>query len=166
MRIDMRPTCDTATSPYGMGTFGSRSAVFGGGAVTRAAAKLRLVLERDAVGLGSRADKIQQARVDDHAAAELVSTPVSLVSMVVTGNDLAGIFIGSLKDTWRAAADLSSERHIHWVDEPFQRVLSKAPQMYDELWTAAKAMYKLDPAVADGGEIIVYAPHLATVSHF
>lgn len=119
-----------------------------------------LITVLDTIGI---ADTPVRAMI--HAAAELVSTPVSLVSMVVTGNDLAGIFIGSLKDTWRAAADLSSERHIHWVDEPFQRVLSKAPQMYDELWTAAKAMYKLDPAVADGGEIIVYAPHLATVSH-
>jgi hypothetical protein len=37
--------------------------------------------------------------------------------------------------------------------------------MYDELWTAAKAMYKLDPVVADGGEVVVYAPHLDVVSH-
>jgi nickel-dependent lactate racemase len=36
--------------------------------------------------------------------------------------------------------------------------------MYDELWTASKAMYKLEPALADGGEIILYAPHLDTVS--
>jgi hypothetical protein len=37
--------------------------------------------------------------------------------------------------------------------------------MYDELWTGGKAMYKLEPAVADGGELIIYAPHLETVSH-
>ena len=37
--------------------------------------------------------------------------------------------------------------------------------MYDELWTGAKAMYKLEPAVAVGGEVIIYAPHLDTVSH-
>ncbi len=37
--------------------------------------------------------------------------------------------------------------------------------MYDELWTAAKAMYKLEPAVATGGEVVIYAPHLDTVSH-
>ncbi|MEL6527042.1 MAG: hypothetical protein AAFQ07_15160, partial [Chloroflexota bacterium] len=49
--------------------------------------------------------------------------------------------------------------------KPFKRVLSKAPTMYDELWTAAKAMYKLEPAIIDGGEVIVYAPHLDTVSH-
>ncbi len=37
--------------------------------------------------------------------------------------------------------------------------------MYDELWTAAKAMYKLEPVVATGGEVIIYAPHLETISH-
>ena len=36
--------------------------------------------------------------------------------------------------------------------------------MYDELWTGAKAMYKLEPAVADGGELVIYAPHMDTVS--
>jgi lactate racemase len=100
-----------------------------------------------------------------HTAAALVKTPVTLVSMVVVGEGLAGIFIGDVIDTWQAAADLSSQRHIQWVDQPFQRVLSKAPPMYDELWTGAKAMYKLEPAIADGGEVIVYAPHLSVISH-
>lgn len=100
-----------------------------------------------------------------HAAAAHVATPVSLISLVVTGHDLAGVFVGDHQTAWRAAADLSAERHILWFDKPFQRVLSWAPPMYDELWTGAKAMYKLEPAIADGGEVIVYAPHLATVSH-
>jgi lactate racemase len=100
-----------------------------------------------------------------HAAAECVPTPITLVSMVVVKDGLAGIFVGDYLSAWEAAADLSSERHIIWVDKPFQRVLSHAPVMYDELWTAAKAMYKMEPAIAEGGEVIVYAPHLDTVSH-
>jgi nickel-dependent lactate racemase len=100
-----------------------------------------------------------------HAAAACVPTPITLVSMVVVGSGLAGLFVGDHLSAWSAAADLSSERHITWLDAPVQRVLSTAPPMYDELWTAAKAMYKLEPAVADGGEVIVYAPHLDTVSH-
>src|SRR5215213_11222095 len=100
-----------------------------------------------------------------HAAAECVPTPVTLVSMVVVHDGLAGIFVGDHLTAWSAAADLSSQRHIQWVDKPYERVLSWAPPMYDELWTAAKAMYKLEPAIADGGEVIVYAPHLDTVSH-
>lgn len=100
-----------------------------------------------------------------NAAAALVTVPITLVSLVVVGDGLAGMFVGSLNDAWNAAADLSAQRHITWVDRPYQRVLSCAPPMYDELWTGAKAMYKLEPVVADGGELIVYAPHLSTVSH-
>lgn len=100
-----------------------------------------------------------------HAAAALVPTPITLVSMVVEKGDLAGIFVGNYLDGYEAAAELSSQRHIVWLDKPMERALSFAPPMYDELWTGAKAMYKLEPAIADGGEIIVYAPHLDTVSH-
>ena len=100
-----------------------------------------------------------------HAAAEHVPTPITLVSLVVVGHELAGLFIGDYLSAWQAAADLSSERHILWFDKPFQRVLSWAPPMYDELWTGAKAMYKLEPVIAHGGEVIVYAPHLDVVSH-
>ena len=100
-----------------------------------------------------------------HAAASFVPRPVTLVALVVVGSGLAGMFIGDLVPAWEAAADLSTQRHILWYDKPFQRVLSWAPPIYDELWTAAKAMYKLDPVIADGGEVIVYAPHLDVVSH-
>lgn len=99
-----------------------------------------------------------------NAAAEMVKTPVTLVSMVVVNEGLAGLFVGSLKEAWNAAADLASQRLITWVDKPYTRVLAAAPPMYDELWTAGKAMYKTEPAVSDGGEIVIYAPHLDTVS--
>jgi nickel-dependent lactate racemase len=100
-----------------------------------------------------------------HAAAQRLKTPVTLIALTVQGRDLAGLFIGDMYTAWSAAADFSTQRHILWHDKPFQQVLSCAPPMYDELWTAAKAMYKLEPAVAKGGEVIIYAPHLDTVSH-
>ena len=100
-----------------------------------------------------------------HAAVRKLTVPVTLIGLVVDQDDLAGIFIGDHLEAWSAAADLSARRHIQWVDEPFRRVLSCAPPMYDELWTGAKAMYKLEPAVMAGGEVIIYAPHLDTVSH-
>ena len=100
-----------------------------------------------------------------HAAAEHMPTPSTLIAVVVVGKGLAGMFIGDHLSAWSAAADLSSERHIIWVDKPFKRVLSCAPPMYDELWTGGKAMYKLEPALAEGGELIIYAPHLDVVSH-
>jgi nickel-dependent lactate racemase len=99
-----------------------------------------------------------------HRAAGCLPTPVTLVSLVVDGGGLAGVFVGSLEEAFHAAAQLSAQRHIIWLDRPYQRVLSHAPVMYDELWTGAKAMYKLEPGIADGGEVIVHAPHLKTVS--
>lgn len=100
-----------------------------------------------------------------HAAAEFVELPTNLIALVVKGEGLAGIFIGDYLNAWKAAAELSAQVHVKWCDHSFQRVLSHAPQMYDELWTAAKAMYKLESVVADGGELIIYAPHLEVVSH-
>ena len=100
-----------------------------------------------------------------HAAADLVKVPITLVAMVVKNHDLAGIFVGDYKAAWAAAADLSSQVHIQYCERPYQRVLSRAPEMYDELWTAAKAMYKLESVVGDGGELVIYAPHLDVVSH-
>jgi lactate racemase len=100
-----------------------------------------------------------------HAAASRLKTPLTLIALVVEGQGLSGLFIGDHLSAWSEAADLSARRHIRWVDQPFQRVLSCAPSMYDELWTGAKAMYKLEPAVALGGEVVIYAPHLESVSH-
>jgi lactate racemase len=51
------------------------------------------------------------------------------------------------------------------VDRPFDRVLAVMPTMYDDLWTGAKGAYKTEPAVADGGEVIIYAPHIHEVSY-
>ena len=45
-----------------------------------------------------------------------------------------------------------------------RQVLSVMPPMYDDIWTAGKGMYKIEPAVADGGEVIIYAPHITEVS--
>ena len=100
-----------------------------------------------------------------HAATEFIPTPSTLIALVVVGQGLAGLFVGDTVTAWQAAADLSAQRHIVWVERPFQRILSCAPPMYDELWTAGKAMYKLEPALAEGGELIIYAPHLDVVSH-
>jgi nickel-dependent lactate racemase len=97
-------------------------------------------------------------------AASLLDTPVSLLAAVVTHDGVAGLFCGDVYDAWQQAAALSAKRHIVWVDEPFDRVLAVMPPMYDDLWTAAKGAYKTEPVVADGGEVVVYAPHVDEVS--
>ena len=115
--------------------------------------------------VGTIGIKDMPVRAMIHAAASRLPTPVTLVALVVEGKGLSGLFIGDYVSAWNEAAELSAERHIQWCEKPFQRVLSYAPSMYDELWTGAKAMYKLEPAVAPGGEVIIYAPHLEVVSH-
>lgn len=101
--------------------------------------------------------------VIDRAAA-LLDTPLSLLAVVVTHDGIAGMYCGDPHAAWRQAAALSSHRHIVWVDEPYDRVLAVMPAMYDDLWTAAKGAYKSEPVVADGGETIIYAPHVDEVS--
>ena len=102
--------------------------------------------------------------VIDRAAA-LLATPVSLLALVVTHDEVAGLFCGDVHQAWRRAAELSAHRHIIWLDQPVDRVLSIMPRMYDDLWTAAKGAYKTEPAVADGGEVVIYAPHVSEVSY-
>jgi len=101
--------------------------------------------------------------VIDRAAAFL---PVerSAFCMVVEQGGLAGLYHGSPEDAWSRAADLSAELHVEWVDAPYRTVLSCAPEMYRDLWVGGKCMYKLEPVVADGGELIIYAPHITEVS--
>ena len=38
-------------------------------------------------------------------------------------------------------------------------------EIYEDLWTAAKAMYKTEPAISDGGEVIIYAPQVTEISY-
>ena len=98
-------------------------------------------------------------------AARLLDRPLSLLAPVVMHEGVAGLFCGPVHDTWSAAADLSSRRHVVWREKPVKRVLSVMPAMYDDLWVAAKGMYKVEPAVADGGEVVIYAPHVREVSY-
>jgi nickel-dependent lactate racemase len=102
-------------------------------------------------------------RVIDRAAA-LIPRPRHAICSVVTHDGVAGVYVGGTEAAWSAAADLSSKRHVIWNDRPFKQVLAVLPAMYDEVWVGAKGMYKTEPAIADGGEVIIYAPHLHEVS--
>ena len=97
-------------------------------------------------------------------AASLVPTERKCISLVVEGQNLAGIFLGSPEEAWEAASALSNQIHIVYQDHPYDSVLSCAPAMYDELWVGGKCAYKLEPVVADGGELIIYAPHIHEIS--
>jgi nickel-dependent lactate racemase len=98
-------------------------------------------------------------------AATFIPRPASCFALVVTHEGLAGLYFGAPPEAWTAASKLSAQKHIVYVDRPIQRVLSVMPEMYDDLWTAAKGMYKMEPAVADGGEVVIYSPYITEVSY-
>ena len=102
--------------------------------------------------------------VIDRAAA-FIQTPKLFFCPVVKSDGLAGLFAGDSQQAWSAAADLSSQVHIRYVEKPFHTVISQMPQMYDDIWTGAKGMYKLEPVVAEGGELVIFAPHIHEISY-
>ncbi len=98
-------------------------------------------------------------------AAGFVTTPLMCIAMALKDNRLHGLYAGSSEEAWSRAADLSAQLNIIHVSRPYRSVLSMPAAIYDDLWTAAKAMYKTEPAIADGGEVIIYAPHISEVSY-
>ncbi len=97
-------------------------------------------------------------------AAAMIPTPRHAFCFVVTPKCVAGVFFGTPEAAWSRAADLSTQIHIEWVEHSYAQVVAVLPEMYDELWVGAKGMYKTEPIVADGGEVILYAPHLREIS--
>lgn len=98
-------------------------------------------------------------------AASMIPTPKLFCNMVVTHHGMAGLYIGDDREAWLQAVELSAKLHIHYVDRRFKRVLSVMPELYDDIWTAAKGMYKLEPVVENGGEVVIYAPHIDEISY-
>ncbi|HVA00026.1 MAG TPA: lactate racemase domain-containing protein [Terriglobia bacterium] len=98
-------------------------------------------------------------------AVRLIDRPSACFALVVTHEGVAGLYFGSPEEAWKSASALSAKKHIIYVKKPFRRVLSIMPKLYDDFWTGGKGVYKLEPAVADGGEIVIYAPHINEVSY-
>src|SRR5512139_3106321 len=86
--------------------------------------------------LGTIGIKDTPVRAVIHAAARHLKTPTTLVALVTEGEELSGILIGDVFETWSQSADACAKRHVKWCDHPYKRVLSGCPPMYDELWTA------------------------------
>jgi lactate racemase len=93
-------------------------------------------------------------------AAAMIPVPRHAFCSVLTHEGVSGVYFGTPEEAFSAAADLSAQVHVQWVEKPYQQVLSVLPKMYDEIWVGAKGMYKMEPVVADGGEVIIYAPHI------
>ena len=98
-------------------------------------------------------------------AASYIQVPRKLFAIVAVEDKLKGLFIGDCVEAWEKAARLSEKVHIVYKDRPYKTILGIAPKMYDDIWTAAKAMFKLEPVAADGGTLIIYAPHITEISY-
>ena len=103
-------------------------------------------------------------KVVDRAGALVKVNKACFAMVVAPDKSLVGLAFGTPEAAWDAASKLSRKVHIVYQDRPFQTVLSNMPPMYDDLWVAGKGMYKLEPVVADGGELIIYAPHVTEIS--
>jgi nickel-dependent lactate racemase len=101
----------------------------------------------------------------NEAAAMIPSRRLALCVVAKSGSyDLHAASFGAPEAAWAAAALISAETHVLYLDAPVKRVVSIIPEKYEDIWTAAKGFYKLEPVVADGGEVIIYAPHVKEIS--
>ncbi len=102
-------------------------------------------------------------RVLDAAAAKM-PLPMHGLSFVYHEGEVAAMEAGELRSAWLRAAEESQRVHITYKSKPFSSVLACCPRMYHDIWTAGKCVYKCEPVVEDGGELIVYAPHVKMFS--
>ncbi|HYI53724.1 MAG TPA: lactate racemase domain-containing protein, partial [Microlunatus sp.] len=114
--------------------------------------------------IGTRGVTPVRALINE-AATMIPAQRLALCLVVASGTDtLHSIAFGTPEDAWAASAEVSAQTHVTYRERPVRRVLSIMPTKYEDIWTAAKGFYKLEPIVADGGEVIIYAPHITQVS--
>lgn len=118
-----------------------------------------LITNREIIGT-----KITPVRDVVDYCASMLKIPRYAFCLVNSRGVLHGIFAGTPEEAYSPAADLAAKTHIRWCPGAYHTVLSICPKMYDELWVAAKCMYKMEPVVAKGGTLIIYAPHLKEIS--
>jgi nickel-dependent lactate racemase len=103
------------------------------------------------------------------AAADLIAAHVISINSVVSRNEdgelvTYALFGGEIRETFRRAAEVSRRVHIRYTGRKYKTVVALLDPHYDEMWVGGKASYKLGAIVEDGGELIIYAPHLTKLS--
>ena len=103
------------------------------------------------------------------AAADFVPARIISINSVVTRDDsnrlrTHALFAGDFREAFRRAAEVSREVHIKYTGRKYKRVVALLDEHYDELWVGGKASYKLGGIIEEGGELIIYAPHLRAIS--
>ncbi|HEV8131533.1 MAG TPA: lactate racemase domain-containing protein [Acidobacteriota bacterium] len=74
------------------------------------------------------------------------------------------LFTGDITQAFRRATEVSAQVHIQYMPRRFCQVVALLDPHYDEMWTGGKASYRLGAVIEPGGELLIYAPHLRTVS--
>ncbi len=113
-----------------------------------------------------------RAMIDAAAAAlpierrclAMVVRPSAAEHVDPSESGLSGLFAGTCEEAFAAASACSAGVHVRYVPAPYRRVVSLMARRYEDMWTAAKGMYKVEPIVADGGEVIIVAPHIREFS--
>jgi nickel-dependent lactate racemase len=114
--------------------------------------------------IGTRGVSPVRALIDE-AASMVPSERLALCVVTQTkGDALHSAAFGDPQAAWAAAADVAAQTHVQYLDAPVRRVLSLVPAKYEDMWTGAKGFYKVEPVVADGGQVVLYAPHIREVS--
>jgi nickel-dependent lactate racemase len=102
------------------------------------------------------------------AAADLIPARIISLNTVVSRNDgeltTYALFTGDIREAFRRAAELSRQVHVRYTGRKYKRVVALLDPHYDELWVGGKASYKLGAIIDEGGELIIYAPHLTKLS--
>jgi nickel-dependent lactate racemase len=103
------------------------------------------------------------------AAADLISARIisfnTVVSRAADGELVTyALFTGDIREAFRRAAEVSKQVLIRYTDRKYGRVIALLDPHYDELWVGGKASYKLGAIIEEGGELIIYAPHLTKLS--
>ncbi len=94
--------------------------------------------------------------------------PIVYVQTVIsrrTDGSLAvcGLYIGDDQECFLRAADLSTKVNFEHLDEPIRKaVVYLEPHEFHSTWIGNKAVYRMRMALADGAELIILAPGVAT----
>ncbi len=98
-------------------------------------------------------------------AAGCIPRPVRYITLAVDRQEqIRQISCGEYPETWEKSVEVSRKIHIQKTGRQYRKVVAITPVMYQDLWTAGKAMYKLDQIVEPGGDLILYAPHITEFS--
>jgi nickel-dependent lactate racemase len=117
-------------------------------------------IERILGRMDSPVRKVLDFAFDKYLASLPIVHAITVVGPDADGTQRTrGIFIGTDRECYLHAAELSRRVNIHLLDKPLKKVVVYLdPVEYKSTWLGNKSIYRTRMAIADGGELIVIAP--------